>query len=346
MDKENECPLSNCNESEPPPSKKKRLSLSLKNRFKSTDKDQLQEMSKLKIPPNTSVSTRWAMKNFSDWFENYNSKHPDDLCPNKVLLPSCDAETLNEWLCVFICETRTTSGESYPPRSVYSLLSGILRYMRSENPSYPNFLDKKDPKFAKFTTTLDNLFKDLRASGVGADSKHTEGISMDEEDLLWKSEVLNVGTPLGLLRAVFFYNGKCFCLRGGQEHRDLQLSQLKRLYCPDRYMYYENTSKNRKGGLSELQLEHKSFPSYANPDAGVRCHVFLLDLYISKLPKEAVTKDIFYCRQLPSLPTDETKPWYAAVPVGRNVLTKMVATMCAEAGIKGTKSNHSLRVAG
>ena len=107
MDKENKCPLSNCNKSEPTSSKKKRLSLSLKNRFKSTDKDQLQEMSKLKIPPNTSISTSWAMKNFSDWFENYHWKHPDDLCPNKVLLPSCDAETLNEWLCVFICETRT-----------------------------------------------------------------------------------------------------------------------------------------------------------------------------------------------------------------------------------------------
>ena len=67
-------------------------------------------------------------------------------------------------------------------------------------------------------------------------------------------------------------------------------------------MYYKNTSKNRKGGLSELQLEHKSVLSHANPDAGVRCHVFLLDLYIVKLPKEAVTKDIFYCCPLPSLP--------------------------------------------
>ena len=67
--------------------------------------------------------------------------------------------------------------------------------MHSENPLYPNFLDKKAPKFTKFTATLDNLFKDLRASGIGADSKHTEGISMDEEDLLWKSKVLNISTP-------------------------------------------------------------------------------------------------------------------------------------------------------
>ena len=62
--------------------------------------------------------------------------------------------------------------------------------------------------------TVDNLFKNLRTSGVGATSKQTEGISKEKE-LLWTSNVLNVSTPLGLLRAGFFYNGKCFCLRGG-----------------------------------------------------------------------------------------------------------------------------------
>ena len=78
-----------------------------------------------------------------DWFENYNSKHQDNLCPNNLLLPSCDAETLNKLLCVIIYKTRTTSGECYPPKSVYSLLLGILHYMRPENLSYPNFWIRK-----------------------------------------------------------------------------------------------------------------------------------------------------------------------------------------------------------
>ena len=34
--------------------------------------------------------------------------------------------------------------------------------------------------------------------------------------------------PVGLLNAVFFYNGKNFCLQGGAEHRNLKISQLKR----------------------------------------------------------------------------------------------------------------------
>ena len=326
----------------PPPSKKPRLSLSL-NRFKKASNSELQELSKPKMPKNTSTSTRWAMKNLTDWFNHYNAANQENQCPEEVLLPSCSAETLNKWLCVYAVETRSHTGEAYPPSTVYSLLCGILRYMKSENPMYPNFLEKSNPVFAEFTTTIDNLFKNLRSSGIGA-TKHTESISPEEEELLWTSKVLNVDTPLGLLRAVFFYNGKCFCLRGGQEQRELKISQLERLHDPERYLYRENSSKNRKGGLKELRLEHKSVVIVANPDVGVRCHVYLLDLYISKLPPEAVAKDLFYCRPLQFAPVD--KPWFIPVPIGRNLLAKMMSTMCEEAGIASAKTNHSLRVAG
>ena len=35
-------------------------------------------------------------------------------------------------------------------------------------------------------------------------------------------------TSIGLLCALFFYNGKKFCLRGGAEQPNLKLSQLQR----------------------------------------------------------------------------------------------------------------------
>ena len=56
-------------------------------------------------------------------------------------------------------------------------------------------------------------------------------------------------------------------------------------------------------------------------------------------------QELFYCRPLPSIPKDVNDPWYVAVPIGKNVLAKMVSTMCDEAGISG-KKNHSLRVSG
>ena len=55
--------------------------------------------------------------------------------------------------------------------------------------------------------------------------------------LLWSSDVLNIDSPKGLLRAVFFYCGKCFCLHGGQEHSELTLSQLECHHNPDCYIY-------------------------------------------------------------------------------------------------------------
>ena len=124
--------------------------------------------------------------------------------------------------------------------------------MRVSNPEYPNFFQKDHPSFRAFHVTLDNVFKSLRRDGVGSTSSNTEGIKKEEEDLLWQSGILNTESPKGLLRAVFYYCGKCFCLRGGQEHRTLSLSQLERLYTPDRYVYRENSSKNKQGELSPL----------------------------------------------------------------------------------------------
>lgn len=325
---------------------RKRPSLSLKGRFKKTSDKQLKEMKVPHIPKNTSASTRWAFKNLGDWFVAHNSEATsnDDRCPDDVLSPSCSPEVLNRWLCVFVSETRGHNGEPYPSRTLYAILTGIIRYMRSNNPNYPNFLEKKSPAFVEFMSTLDNLFKKLRSEGVGSSSAHTEGISR-EEDELWSSGVLNINTPLGLLRAVFYYNGKCLCLRGGQEHRCLKLSQLKWMKSPDRYEYVENSSKNRKGGISELRLEHKNVSSFADTEAGVRCHVFILDLYIQKLPQEAHDKDLFYCRPLPNKPADEEKPWYSAVPIGISY-RKWLAACVRRHTWKAKKATILLRLVG
>lgn len=90
-----------------------------------------------------------------------------------------------------------------------------------------------------------------------------------------------------------------------------------------------------------MRLEHKVVTSIANTDVGVRCHVSLLDLYISKL---LYRKIFFIADPVPTAPVETDKPWYRSVVIGRNTLTKMVSLMCEEAGISGQKTNHSLRV--
>ena len=157
---------------------------------------------------------------------------------------------------------------------------------------------------------------------------------------------MSASSARGLLNAVFFLNGKNFALRGGIEHRCLKLSQIVRNTSPEGkicYTYTENCSKNRAGGFNQLNVPNKVVHQYQNLQAGERCHVFILDKYLSKLPANAADNDIFYLRPAVTTPVDVQTPWYTSVPIGKNPLSKMFKNMCDQAGISGNKSNHSLR---
>ena len=106
-----------------------------------------------------------------------------------------------------------------------------------------NFLTKSDARFVDLHRSIDNTFRKLREEGVGAKSKPTATISIEEENVLWEQKILDTTTPKGLFRALLYYNGKNFIFRGGQEHRELQISQIVRYHDPDRYEYIENASK-------------------------------------------------------------------------------------------------------
>ena len=73
--------------------------------------------------------------------------------------------------------------------------------------------------------------------------------------------------------------------------------------------------------------------------------MYLLDLYLSKLPPTAQSQDTFYLRPVGKTPSDPAAPWYECAPVGKEKLRKFLRTMCEEAGISG-KTNHSLRATG
>ena len=83
-----------------------------------------------------------------------------------------------------------------------------------------------------------------------------------------------------------FYAGMQFYSRGGAEHRRLRIDKIKRE--ETRYVYYENGSKNCKCTfLKETYIGNKVVESVTEPEAGKRCHVHLLDIYICKLLPDA-----------------------------------------------------------
>ena len=126
----------------------------------------------------------------------------------------------------------------------------------------------------------------------------------------------------------------------------MKISQIVRHKDPDHYVYTENGSKKRSGSLNQLRLENKTVPVFPCADAGVGCHVSILDKYLSKLPLIALQKDWFYLKPLGNHVTaDPSKAWYTCQPRGENKLSGMVKSMFAMVGVVG-KTNHSLRATG
>ena len=311
------------------------------------DDQELAELSKGFTPKNTDRNTKWALKNFAEWAKARSARFPQDPVPSD-LLNSSDSELLSTWLSRYAVETRTVNGELYPPSTIYQLLTALLRIMRASNPQSPNFLDKKKPAFRQLHGTLDVHFRQLHETGIGRRVKHEEVVSKEEKDRLWKQNCMGAANPKALVNAVFYLNGKNFCLRGGEEHRNLKLSQLQRLSQPDRWIYHENCSKNRAGTFKQLHLASKVVPTYCTCNVSPeRCHVHLLDFYIGKIPSSvAAVAGTFYLRPLPKKPEDSQAPWFLSTPIGRNTLSTILKKMCAEAGIEGNKTNHSLRATG
>lgn len=311
--------------------------------------DKLSNFKEGSCPRNTIKNTQWAIRNFEEWRVARNARFPNDRCPDDGLC-SESQPNLCEWLCKFISETRKANGEEYTPRSLYFILSGLQRHLHQVRPS-EDLNIFQNAFFKPLKNVCDSLFKKLHSKGIGTETKATTVISASEEDKLWESGVINMDTPQGLLRG-FFYNGKHFCLRGGQEQRNLRLSQfLRETTVVDGkshgcYIYKEFGSKNHQGGFNSLNVKNKVVKQYENTANPERCHVKLLDKYFEVLPREAKDNDAFYLTPLSKKPSDTLKPWYSKSPVGHNRLNTMLKEMCQEAEISGKFTNHSLRAYG
>ena len=209
-------------------SKKGRLSLKGKEKAKPEDRfseitsdEALAKISKGYIPPNTEKNTAWSMRVFEQWQEARKAR--GNAVP-QILQKPYDCTALSHWLALFVTEVRKADGGKYPPNSVYQILCGILRFMRKQDPFVPNFLDQKDGRFHELHGTCESVFRELRQDGVGANPQETPNISKLEENHLWAAGILGCSSPKALQRTVFFYSGKNFILRGGEEQRQLKPS--------------------------------------------------------------------------------------------------------------------------
>ena len=89
--------------------------------------------------------------------------------------------------------------------------------------------------------------------------QHAQPFTKVEEQLLWEREVLGTSTPKSLLNAVFYLNGKNFCLRGGEEHCHLAISQIVRQQLPINMFTQKQDQKTGKAHLPVSIFQPKSF---------------------------------------------------------------------------------------
>ena len=196
------------------PSRKRRAKTSKKNekRFCTVPMAEVEACKKPVVVKNTEKSTLWAVGVFSSWVEERN-EHNQEKCPMEVLCMG-DDKLLCYWLCAFVKETRRADGQRYTPRSIQMLLSGLQRFINSrKEPSEALVkLTADNPNYRELHNVLDNLYRELHFSGIGAQRKQAEVISRDEESILWEKGALSVDTPNSLLNTVFYYNGLNFVL--------------------------------------------------------------------------------------------------------------------------------------
>ena len=211
--------------------------------------------------------------------------------------------------------------------------------------SVVNFVDKssREKNYPLLQNALDRHLRMLRVNGIGIERKRAAVITTDQEAKLWEQGIIGFGTPQALLNAVFFYNGKKFCLRGVQEHQNLTFGQFERSANPNRYTYTEFGSKNRTGDVKDF-CEGKVVSIIATGTHN--CHVKLLDFYFSKVSFKLVAAGSkFYLLPLPFVPAG-LRPWYFDSVLPLRTLQTLLKKMCQEAKFVGNFTNHSLRATG
>ena len=62
-----------------------------------------------------------------------------------------------------------------------------------------------DHKFTPLKNLCDFIFKKLHSKGIGASLKARAVLSVDDENKLWDTNVMNLKTPIGLLCVVIVY---------------------------------------------------------------------------------------------------------------------------------------------
>lgn len=137
---------------------------------------------------------------------------------------------------------------------------------------------------------------------------------------------------------MFWYNCKCFELRGGDEHHNLEVDQYS-LGTDEHGKYIkfiERSVKNYQGGLLHRYVQNKNLHVYSQPELGSRCIVDLFSKNLSLIPSSGP----FYRRPI----QNSNPPKFSQQVIGHNKLDNIVHDSCEAASFSGNYTDHSGKV--
>ena len=238
LSNEGDRPLQEINTNQPRPSS---------SRFASPITDgELEKAKKSAVPKNTSKSTNWAVKIWRDW-SVCRQKACSRLAEYPTHLLITQPKELDYWLSKFVLEVRKENGDHYPPDTLYSICSGLLRYIRQNRPEINIF---KSPTFTGFQRTLDGEMKRLRSTGLGVKNETSRTYPRHRRK-----------PAVGERNAVIlkFYYTTMYILQRNSTVKSTVVSNF--LICPPdghaQLIYTENFSKNNQGGLLHCKVKPK-----------------------------------------------------------------------------------------
>ena len=164
--------------------------------------------------------------------------------------------------------------------------------MRDRYAETPNFLDKKDCRFSVLYKSFEHPIQ------RSAHAKH------------WYGGFHQGG---GGCPVVFRCSGHGHIKICSECHFLLEWEELLPLWwqgaqTPHHIVREYSPDHNKKGTFTESHISNKIVHIYPLAKPGERCHVCILDRYLSKLPKEAFGRDNFYLRPLTALPANPVVP--------------------------------------
>ena len=110
-----------------------------------------------------------------------------------------DSTQLSKWLAAYIAGAKKVNGDSYPPSTLQSLLSGLQQHMRSiDDMRAPNIFTKNDPSFRELHCTMDSLYRKSRSESIGAEKHSAEPFIIDDKNKFWLLGVMGTASLVSL----------------------------------------------------------------------------------------------------------------------------------------------------